>query len=264
MTADKIVALMYHRIGQARNQWERQYCVSPLQFAEHVRTLAEVGMRAVDIKAFVAWLKGTSELPDGSFLLTFDDGFRSVRQYALPVLEQYRWPATVFLVTDLIGKRDEWTRRDNPDGVTYSLLDADEIRDMAQRGVSFHSHTCSHPRLTAIDDASVADELVRSRLTLRQSFGFESDFLAYPFGHVDARIEDAANAAGFSAAFSTQPGFNRKGVNRFRIRRLAVFGTDTPPMLLRKMRYGTNDGTVFRVTAYYCGQMTRRLRDSMR
>lgn len=259
MTTDRIVVLMYHRIGTANNAWERKYCVSPQRFAEHMRKLAGLGMRAVDIKAFVAWLDGKAELPDGSFLLTFDDGFRGVHEHALPVLEQLQWPATVFLVTGLIGQQDDWTKSHNPAGVTYPLLSAAEILDMSRRGFSFHSHTCDHADLTAVDDANLSDQLTRSRSALRESFGFESDFLAYPFGHVDERVEQAAVTAGFKAAFSTQPGFNRRDVNRFRIRRLDIFGTDTPQMLSRKIRFGTNDGTLFHAAAYYWNRFASRL-----
>jgi peptidoglycan/xylan/chitin deacetylase (PgdA/CDA1 family) len=260
MAADKIIVLMYHRVGAANNAWEQKYCVSPERFAAHMAALAKRGMCAVNIQDFVAWLGGERDLPEGSFVITFDDGFRGVRDHALPVLEQHNWPATVFLVTDLIGRQDEWTKPSNPDGVTYPLLDAEEIRDMAKRGVSFHSHTCTHPSLPTLDDAEMAEELAGSHAALRESFGFDSKFLAYPFGHLNDRVEQAARSAGYRAAFSTQPGFNRRNVNPYRIRRLDVFGTDTPAMLLRKMQFGTNNGSVGDVARYYLSRVASRFR----
>ena len=106
MAAESVIVLMYHRIGYAHNDWERKYCVSPERFAAQMEALAGRGMSAVDIDDFVGWLDGRQPLPKGGFVLTFDDGFRGVREHALPVLERYGWPATVFLVTDLIGKQD--------------------------------------------------------------------------------------------------------------------------------------------------------------
>ena len=61
------------------------------------------------------------------------------------------------------------------------------------------------------------------------------------------------------AAFSTQPGFNRRDVDRFRIRRIDVFGTDTPGMLMRKVRFGTNDGTLSNLAHYYFDRAKARL-----
>lgn len=257
--AARVPVLMYHRVGQAGNAWEARYCISAANFTAHMHALARKGYRAVAIDALVHWLEGGPPLPEGALLVTFDDGFRGVREHALPVLEALGWPFTVFLVSDLIGQEDHWTRASNPDGVTHPLLDADEIRDMQARGVSFHSHTRSHASLPTLDEAQLTDQLAGSRATLAALLGHDVPYLAYPFGHLDERVEAATRAAGYRAAFSTQPGFNRRDVNRFRIRRIDVFGTDTPAMLLRKVRLGSNDGSLGHATRYYLDRLKSRL-----
>lgn len=254
-----VPVLMYHRVGQANNAWEARYCIAPTAFAAHMRALAGKGYHAVGIDALVDWLEGGPPLPEGALVITFDDGFRGVREHALPVLEALGWPFTVFLVSDLIGQEDHWTRASNPDGVTHPLLDADEIRDMQRRGVSFHSHTRSHASLPTLDDDQLMDQLAGSRAALSALLGHEVPYLAYPFGHLDERVEAAARTAGYRAAFSTQPGFNRRDVNRLRIRRLDIFGTDTPAMLLRKVKLGSNDGSLAHATRYYLDRLADRL-----
>jgi peptidoglycan/xylan/chitin deacetylase (PgdA/CDA1 family) len=224
-----------------------------------MQTLARKGYQAIGIDALTAWLEGGPALPDKAVLITFDDGFRGVREHALPVLERLGWPFTVFLVSDLIGEQDFWTRASNPSGVTYPLLNADEIRDMQQRGVSFHSHTRNHPSLPSLDDEQLKEQLAGSRRALAPLLGHDVPYIAYPFGHLDERVEAATRAAGYKAAFSTQPGFNRRDVNRFRIRRLDVFGTDTPAMLLRKVRFGSNDGSLGHAVRYYLDRLKSRL-----
>lgn len=257
--ASRIPVLMYHRVGEAHNGWESRYAIAPAAFAAHMGALAREGFRAVGIDDLVGWLEGGPPLPAQSILVTFDDGFRGVREHALPVLERLRWPFTVFLVSDLIGRDDSWTRSANPAGVTYPLLDAGEIRDMQRRGVSFHSHTRSHASLPTLDDAALADQLGGSRARLSELLDHDVPYLAYPYGHVDERVEAAARAAGYRAAFSTQPGFNRGDVNRYRIRRLDIYGTDTPPMLLRKIRLGSNDGSVGHAARYYLDRVRSRI-----
>ncbi len=257
--AVRVPVLMYHRVGQAHNAWEARYAIAPDVFAAHMHALQRKGFKAVTIDGLVSWLEGGPCLPVGAILVTFDDGFRGVRDHALPVLAQLGWPFTVFLVSDLIGRDDAWTRAQNPAGVTYPLLDADEILEMQQRGVSFHSHTRSHPSLPKLDDAALADQLAGSRAQLSQLLGHEVRYLAYPFGHVDDHVEAATRAAGYRAAFSTQSGFNRSDVNRLRIRRIDVYGTDTPTMLLRKVRLGSNDGSLAHAAAYYARRVNSRL-----
>jgi peptidoglycan/xylan/chitin deacetylase (PgdA/CDA1 family) len=257
--AKRVPVLMYHRVGERHNDWEARYGITPDNFAAHMQALADKGYQAVGIDALTTWLEGGPALPEGAVLITFDDGFRGVREHALPVLERLEWPFTVFLVSDLIGEQDIWTRASNPSGVTYPLLNADEIRNMRQRGASFHSHTRNHPSLPTLDDEQLAEQLAGSRRALATLLGHDVPYIAYPFGHVDERVEAATRAAGYRAAFSTQPGFNRRDVNRFRIRRLDVFGTDTPAMLLRKVRFGSNDGSLGHAVRYYLDRVTSRL-----
>lgn len=255
----RIPVLMYHRVGEAHNDWEARYAISPENFAAHMHALARRGYRAVAIDDLVAWLEGGPALPEGAFLLTFDDGFLGVHDHAWPILRALDWPCTIFLVADRIGGRDDWTRASNPSGTTYPLLDADHIRAMQADGVAFHSHTCSHPSLPKLDEARLTEELAGSRAMLAELLDRTVDYLAYPFGHLDERVEAATRAAGYRAAFATQPGFNRRDVNRFRIRRLDIFGTDTPAMLLRKIRLGSNDGSLGHAARYYWHQFARRL-----
>lgn len=257
-TADRILVLMYHRVGKAKNDWERRYCISPDGFSAHMNTLAVKGYFAVAAQDIVDWLAGGPPLPEGAFVLTFDDGFRGVREYALPILEKLNWPFTVFLVSDMLGGEDTWTRSSNPSGATYPLLTVEEVLDMQQRGVNFQSHTRNHASLPVLDDEILIDQLSGSRTALTDLLGNRVDFIAYPFGHMDERVEEATRNAGYLAAFSVQPGFNRKNINPFRIRRLDVYGSDTPTMLLRKMQLGSNDGSLGNMLRYYCKRLIRR------
>jgi peptidoglycan/xylan/chitin deacetylase (PgdA/CDA1 family) len=250
---------MYHRVGLARNAWEARYAISPGRFEAHMLALVRNAMRAVSMDSLSNWLNGGAPLDTGAFVLTFDDGFRDVRTHALPVLERMGWPFTMFLVSSLVGSEDVWTRDSNPDGVVYPLLSAEEILDMQRQGVSFQSHSCTHPSLPTLTDDQLARELAESRVELQQLLGKPVDYLAYPFGHVDERVATATRRAGYRAAVSTQPGFNRLDVDRFRIRRIDVYGTDTPAMLMRKVRLGTNDGSASNLAHYYLTRARSRL-----
>jgi peptidoglycan/xylan/chitin deacetylase (PgdA/CDA1 family) len=261
--AKRVSVLMYHRVGDAHNDWEARYTISPETFTKHMQALSRAGYQGVSIDDMVDWMEGKASLPMNAILITFDDGFRGVRDHALPVLEEMRWPFTVFLVSDLIGGSDEWTRSSNPLGVTYPLLDTEEIHDMQNRGCEFHSHTRSHPSLPKLDDGQLADQLGGSRDALSRLLGHEVRYLAYPFGHMNDRVVAAAEAAGYRAAFTTKPGFNRKGEPLLRIRRLDVYGTDSPAMLLRKIRLGTNEGGVSQVFRYYMDRVLHRVTGQM-
>lgn len=259
MNAERIPVLMYHRVGDAHNDWERKYCVDAARFAEHMHILKASGWQAVSIGDFFGWLNGGAHLPDKSFLLTFDDGFLGVHQHAAPVLAAIGWPATVFLVSKLIGKRDTWCETHNPSGVTYPLMDATHIRELRTQGFSFHSHTRLHKDLPTLEDDALRDQLAGSRNDLQILLGETVDYLAYPYGHYDERVLNAAQEAGYSAAFSVQPGFNRRNIDRFRLRRLDVFGTDSAAALRRKITLGSNDGSLSHSLRYGARRVLSRL-----
>ena len=249
---------MYHRVGDAHNGWEHKYCVSPSRFAEHMQVLDRGGWKAVSADEFMAWRQGLQTLPEKSFLISFDDGFKEVYENAWPVLRQHHWPAVMFLVSHLIGQDDVWSKHENPGGSTYPLLNQDEIAEMTQDGFSFQGHSRRHRDLTNLSESELADEILGCKTEL-ETLGIPCRYFAYPYGRHGEREVAAVRAAGFEAAFSVQPGFNRPDVDIFRIRRLDIFGTDTPAMLLRKIELGTNDGHFAAWAAYYLKQLLQRL-----
>ncbi len=252
---------MYHRVGEANSSWERKYCVHPSQFLSHMLMLKKAGWHAIELDDFFAWLKGLLVLESRSFLLTFDDGYSGVHQYAAPILSELGWPATVFLVSKLIGQRDNWCHGENPSGNTYPLMDWNSIRDLKKKGFTFQSHTRTHPDLSTLSDGELEAELSGARVDLSNSLDSEVEYLAYPYGRYDERVLKATVSAGYKAAFSVQPGFNRQFTDLFRIRRLDVFGTDSATSLKIKMALGTNDGSFGKLLRYGLDRILDRVRN---
>ena len=255
MTAERIPVLMYHRIGDALNAWEQKYCTSPRNFAAHMQALVGKGYRACAINDFIGWLVGDIQLPDKSVLITFDDGYLGVFEHGLPVLRKLEWPAVMFLVSGLIGKSDSWCQRDNPSRKTYPLMGIEEIQTMRTQGFSFFSHSRSHSDLSQRDETELTDELKGSREDLERLLGEPIDYIAYPYGRYNDLVLEIVKKAGYKAAFSVQPGFNRPGGDPYRIRRIDVFGTDTPANLLRKVALGSNDGSWQHRLRYYSNRV---------
>lgn len=256
--AARAPVLMYHRVGTVSGPEDEKYCVAPDRFCAHMRSLARRGMRACSITDFLAWLLEGAPLDPGSFLLTFDDGFLGVYQHAFPVLRGLGWPFAVFLVSDRIGATDTWNAASDEDARKHPLLGRTEIAAMQQGGASFQSHTRCHPDLTRLDDAALEEELAGSKRDLEALLGAPVECLAYPYGRLDERVVTAAREAGYRAAFSVQPGFNRPGTDPFRIRRLDVFGGDSSAALTRKIALGSNDGSLHSAGRYYLDRLRRR------
>ena len=126
-----------------------------------------------------------------TFLLTFDDGYASLAEYAYPVLADLGFTATTFLITDYIGKPNTWDVRYTWNRLRH--LSWTQIDEWRARGFDFASHGATHRRLTWLDDATVETELTGSRDALTSRLGSEGGrAIAYPFGAVDERVLSAA------------------------------------------------------------------------
>jgi len=257
ITGERVPVLMYHRVGEPADETDRKYCVQPRRFVAQLKALANAGHTAISLDTFFGYLDDGTAIPERSFVLTFDDGFRDLEHYAMPVLNELGWPCTVFLVTGLLGRSDAWNADLGGNG--HALLDRGSVVQMARYGVRFESHTRTHRRLLQLSASELLDELAGSKADLEALLGRPVRYLAYPFGETDERVIAAAKNAGYVAAFSAQPGFNRRDIDRYRIRRVDVFGCDTPAQLLRKLRFGANDGSWQALFRYYGRRTARRL-----
>jgi len=138
--------------------------------------------------------------------VTFDDGFLSVLERAEPILTQLGLPATVFVATAFMDRRqpllwpgiDRWA--DTDFAAELEGMNWNDLRFLAARGWEIGSHTRTHPRLPHLDDGAARFELERSRIECYEQVGQRCTALAYPYGHVDQRILDLAGQVGYSAA----------------------------------------------------------------
>lgn len=258
-SAERVPILLYHRIAEPQNAWEARLCVSPGVFKAQMRHLAARGMHACHLDQFMQWLVDGVPLPKGSFLLTFDDGFLDVYQNAFPLLNDLGWSATTFLISTLIGQSDVWCQSDNPSGAKLALMDETKIREMQSYGFSFQSHTRTHPFLTKLDDDALEHELVGAQRELEDLLGHAVPTIAYPYGRMDERVAAKTKEVGYRAAFSCKPGLNKADVDRFNLRRVEVLGHDSPVHLTRKMRFGTNVGSLKQALKYYPSKVVEKV-----
>jgi peptidoglycan/xylan/chitin deacetylase (PgdA/CDA1 family) len=188
--------LCYHALSES---WPAALSVTPERFEEQVRWLAARGYRGV------TFAEAVRSGPDAAVVaVTFDDAYESVLSIGLPILERLGWPATVFVPTNWPGAGgpmtwdgiDQWLA--GPHEAELGCLGWDELGGLAERGWEIGSHTRSHPHLTALSDAELAEELLRSREECSGALGLPCPSIAYPYGDYDARVADAARVAGYS------------------------------------------------------------------
>lgn len=159
-------------------------------------------------------------LPRRSVVLTFDDGCQNFRDYAFPVLQRYGFPATVFLVSGLIGKDAQWLTDEGRSAP--KLMDRATILGLRGKNITFGSHTLSHPSLVHISPARRTAEIMRSKADLEELLGEEIKYFCYPNGDYDDDVVAAVREAGYEAALSCVRGSATPSDNIFVLPRKAI------------------------------------------
>jgi peptidoglycan/xylan/chitin deacetylase (PgdA/CDA1 family) len=81
----------------------------------------------------------------------------------------------------------------------------EQVRLLADAGMTIGFHTFRHDSLTLLTDEQLAQALETGREGLAKAAGAPVDTIGYPHGRADERVAAAARHAGFTAGFTTQP-----------------------------------------------------------
>jgi peptidoglycan/xylan/chitin deacetylase (PgdA/CDA1 family) len=212
-----IPVLTYHSIDESNSV----ISTKPGTFRRQMKFLHENNYRAVSLNGLVNDLNAGKAPPPKTVALTFDDGFRNFFTRAFPILQEYGFGATVFLVTGRCGKNNDWPG--NPPGLPRSeLLDWREIRELSDNGIDFGSHTRSHPDLTRCSPKELVPEISGSKKELQDRVGKEVATFAYPYGSFNEAVKQMV-AENFKGACSTSLGKVHNGSDIFALERLDTY-----------------------------------------
>lgn len=191
--SQRLPILTYHHVGPSKADVHPLLTVSPDDFAEQIDWLARHGYSPIRTSDWTRWLAEKRPLPRKPVLITFDDGYADLAQYALPTLSHYGSTAVVYIVTRLIGKTNEWDRRLGWGALR--LMTAQQIREWAAKGFEFGSHTRDHPDLRSLSERELEDQVFGSAADLQRIVGTTPMSFAYPFGHFNRAVRDCVARA---------------------------------------------------------------------
>ena len=200
-----VAVLGYHRISNH----EGHLSVSPETFAQQMEALD----RLRDELPVLALNEALQQLADGtapmqSVVVTFDDAWSDTHENALDVLVEHSIPATLYVPTIFLGRKDFLTRV--------------QLVEIKQAGIQIGAHTRTHRDLRACSDTELDDEIAGSRSDLEDVLNTEVDTFAYPKGLHDHRVVDAVARAGFRSAITTRRGWLSARSDPLRIHRGVV------------------------------------------
>lgn len=168
--------LTYHSIDESGSP----ISVTAARFASHMRWLASSAVRVVPLAEIAS-------VPDGTdaVAITFDDAFTNFATLAAPVLLDYMFPATLFVVTSHVGNTNAWGGQSDDSVPRLSLLRWDELAALASRGITLGAHGRTHCALDSVSASQVEDEIAGSAADLETRTGTRPISFAYPYGLVN-------------------------------------------------------------------------------
>ncbi len=195
-----ISILMYHQVGHfpSMRTHRANYCDAG-RFAAQMALLHHLGWRVLDLDQALTCLRGESPIPPRAVVLTFDDAYENFADHALPVLQRWGYPATVYAISGWLGRPIAWASQE-PGRPVPGLMSGSRLREVRAAGIAVGSHSASHAKLGELGPERQREELADSKAALEDLLGEPVRHLCYPFGSFDLGAVRAAAAAGYVSA----------------------------------------------------------------
>lgn len=217
--ATSVPVLIYHHFlndeDKAKYEPTKDYSVSLSVFEEQLKYLKDNGYKSLTPSEMLCWKKNECKIPLKSFMITIDDGQKSVMKYAYPLLKKYGFTALSFVISSRIGDYGEW------DPSTYQYLSADDLKDngviyFGSHSDDMHRYVDDKKRLYTMSYKEIYDDV---KLSMGK---INTKYFAYPFNTYNKDFTKALENAGYQLAFRGQSRKTIQSENRYMISRIFV------------------------------------------
>lgn len=204
--------LMYHHIQPAdlaKKEEHGSLNVDNKIFDEQMKYLSEHGYQTVFADELSDVLQNQQNPKGKNIIVTLDDGYEDIYQYAFPLAQKYSIKLNLMIPTGLVGKK--------------GYLTWDQLKEMQQsRLIAIYNHTTSHYPLNLGTKEKVEEEVLTARKDLENNLGIPSFILTYPYGAYDSSVINIIKGLGFQAAFTTHSGSRECLSQIFALRRIRI------------------------------------------
>ncbi len=208
--------LMYHYISVPppdADIYRLDLSVTPDNFRSQMDWLKRNGYETITLYDLIYWLNiGWPPLPEKPVILTFDDGYIDNYKNAFPILKEYGFTGTFFILTDVTDRRQA------------GYMNWRMLQEMSKAGMNIEVHGREHVEMVNRDHAWLVFHLLGPAQTIEANLGYRPRFLSYPAGLYDEAVIAAAQEQGYWGAVTTVGGALQSKAAPFEMRRLRVRG----------------------------------------
>lgn len=188
---------------------------APDTLSAHISALAAAGYQSLTLAALAAGMR-ESKLPERAVVFTFDDGYESVYQNALPRLNDAGFTATIFIIS---GQRDNRWQGQPSTVPTRSLVTWEQMGRLAEAGWELGAHTHTHPVLTTLTPEAVESEVSQTKDEIGRYCGVTPTSFCYPYGALNPHVREVVTRH-YTAAAGTRMSFVDSGADLYDLPRV--------------------------------------------
>jgi peptidoglycan/xylan/chitin deacetylase (PgdA/CDA1 family) len=203
---NSVPVLMYHSIDYEKGNELR---IPKDKFREQMQYLKDNGYTTITVSELYDFLKNNNPVPKKSVVITFDDGYEDNYINAYPVLKEFGFKATIFVVTSTVDKDS-------------NCLTSSELKEMSKNGIDIESHTVNHDKLSQLSYEMQLNTLKESKIFLENVLGKKIYYIAYPYGDWNDNTVKAVESCGYKLAFTTESGWANKDQGIYKLHRVYI------------------------------------------
>ena len=166
---NSLTILTYHQILE--NGSNASDHVNKVNFTEQIEYLNKSGFKGLTVAEYDQIRKTNSSIPKKSIIITFDDGWKSIYEKAFPILDNYSYVATNFIVTNYANGSSGY----------ISYMNWSEVEDLKDKGWDVQSHSVSHKNLINLSEEEYRKQLNDSKTILKDKLNVDANSFAFPF-----------------------------------------------------------------------------------
>jgi peptidoglycan/xylan/chitin deacetylase (PgdA/CDA1 family) len=170
--------LMYHHVSDLppdANATVKNLTVAPDAFRAEMQYLKDGSYNVISLYALYDALTNGVSLPAKPVILTFDDGYADAYRNVFPILSQFGFTGAFFIITQPVDENNT------------AYMTWDQIRQMADAGMSMEAHTQTHPDLRQRTPDFLVSEIGGSLDDIAAHTGHQPHMFSYPVGMYDAQ-----------------------------------------------------------------------------
>ncbi|SUY47972.1 polysaccharide deacetylase family protein [Clostridium putrefaciens] len=204
--------LYYHSVEKSEDNELR---ISPKKFRGQLKYLKDNNYVSLTLQELQSYITQNKPIPKNSVVITFDDGYKDNYDNAYPILKEFGYTATIFVISGLIDKDPNY-------------LNSDHIKEMSKNGVEIGSHSINHDNLLEISKEDKIETITKSKQDLEKLIEKPVISIAYPFGKFNDDIVNITKDAGYTLGFTIDKGWGNGKEDPLKLSRvyISAFITD--------------------------------------